>query len=34
MLIILLLGLLKTDWPWPKVKPSHWQLLAIWRIEF
>jgi hypothetical protein len=26
MFIILLPGLLKNDWTWPKVKPRHWQL--------
>jgi hypothetical protein len=34
MLVILLLGLLKNNWPWPKVELSHWQLLAVWCIEF
>jgi hypothetical protein len=34
MLIILLPGLLKNDWPLPTVKLSHWQLLVIWCIEF
>jgi hypothetical protein len=34
MLIILLLGLLKNDWSRPKVKLSHWKLLAVWCIEF
>jgi hypothetical protein len=34
MLIILLSRLLKNDWSWPKVKLSHWQLLAVWCIEF